>query len=113
MPGPQELLHGIHFYLNDEADADGVCGCYIPRDFTLDQVSTFVTHTGSPTAETIDIQDDGTDILAAHDISSNGIVDVTNATIVAGSAIELDLNLSGGSTPKTTGEIVLWGHWGK
>ena len=67
---------------------------------------------GSVTA-TIDLQDDATDITGAVaiDIGTDGITALaTPQRIAADSVVELDVNLTGGTTPTVTGEIVLWGY---
>jgi hypothetical protein len=66
---------------------------------------------GSAATETIDVQDDGTDVVTAHDISANGVGELaTPVRIAAGSVIEIDLNLVGGTSPTASGEIALWGY---
>ncbi|KKL61846.1 hypothetical protein LCGC14_2191210, partial [marine sediment metagenome] len=57
----KERLDGIHCYLDGQADADGVFGVYVPEDFRITKVSSFLTAANAGTAATIDIQDDGTD----------------------------------------------------
>jgi hypothetical protein len=107
-----ERLAIIPLRLTGQGDADGVAGIYVPRDFLLTQVSVFVSIAGTPSAATIDIQDDGTDILTAQDITGNGLKNVTGTNIAGGSVLEIDLNLTGGSTPTVTGDIALIGYWG-
>ena len=101
------------FYLDDDADTHGVAGIYIPKDFRAVWLSTFVTLSGTPTAADVDIQDDGVDAQAAIDISSNGLTTLTPFEVAAGSVIEIDLNLAGGTSPKAIGELVLWGYTGE
>jgi hypothetical protein len=109
-----ERLIPISLAFQGETDADGVMGAYVPQDFRLIKVSHFVTATGTPTAITIDIQDDTADVETAMDISSAGITALTTpAEIAADSVIEIDLNTTGGTTPTATGEIVLWGYIGE
>lgn len=108
-----ERLVPIVLAFQGEQDADGVMGLTLPPDvgFTLKGVSHFLTFTGTPTTETIDIQDDGTDATgaAAIDVSTDGYTAITPVQFAGGSVIEVDLNLAGGTTPAATGEITLWG----
>ena len=109
-----ERLVCLPLAFQGEQDADGVMGVYIPDDvgFLLKGISHFVTFTGTPTSQTIDIQDDTVDLTdaIAIDISTNGYTELsTPAQIAGGSVIEVDLNLAGGSTTTATGEIGLWG----
>lgn len=108
-----ERLIPLSLAFQGEQDADGVMGLTLPPDvgYTLKGISHFLTFTGTPTSMTIDVQDDGTDITAATavDVETDGYTAVTPSQIAAGSVIEVDLNLAGGSTPAATGEIILWG----
>ena len=107
-----ERLGVIPFRLDSQGDADGVAGVYVPRDFLLTGISVFVSISGSPSAATADIQDDGVDIVTGESIAANGLKDVTDANIAGGSVVEVDLNFTGGSSPAATGEIALIGYWG-
>lgn len=112
-----EALAEIVFHLVTQADADGVSGAYVPKDFMLTGISVFANATGitgTPTTATIDIQDDGTDIVTAQDVSSNGYTELTTPLYIAAeSVIEIDLNFSGGSSPAFSGDIGLIGYWGE
>lgn len=110
----KERLDGLFCYLDGQADADGVWGVYVPEDFRITKVSSFLTAGNAGTATTIDIQDDGADAITGVDIHSAGLTTLTTAVeLAAGSVVEIDLNLSGGTAPTMTGEIVLWGYWGE
>jgi len=109
-----ERLVPLTATLAAQADADGVAGFYVPDEFTILYVSHFLSFANSPTAETIDIQDDGDDIETDIDVSTNGITTLdTPLRVAAGSVIEIDLNLTGGSSPTATGQITLWGLAGE
>jgi hypothetical protein len=87
-------------------------GVYVPDNVLLTHVSSFGADAGAPSVQTIDLQDDGTDITGATaiDLSANALNTLTTpASVAAGSVIEIDLNLSGGTTPTWTGQIALWG----
>ena len=106
-----ERLILIPLYLDGASDADGVAGHYVPEAFLLTHISNFVTIAGGSVVATIDVQDDGTDAVVAHNIDANGITELTTPVrFAADSAIEIDLNLVGGTTPTATGEIGLWGY---
>ncbi|MCC7355485.1 MAG: hypothetical protein IT330_17220 [Anaerolineae bacterium] len=107
-----ERLTIIPLRLAAQAAANGVAGVYVPRDFLLTQVSVFVSIAGGPSAATIDIQDDTVDVITGQDIAANGLKNVSDVNIAGGSVVEVDLNLTGGSTPTVTGEIALIGYWG-
>jgi len=107
----ERLIKIAEFYVSAQADADGVGGAtYVPKAMLLTHVSHELTQTGTPTAATIDIQDDGTDIVTAQSVATPALATLTTPVrIASGSKIECDLNLAGGSTPKSTGRVVLWG----
>jgi len=109
----ERLVKFADFYLEVAGveDADGVGGdTYVPEGILFTHISHSLTLTGTPTASSIDIQDDGSDIVAAEDISTPGLAELsTPVRIAAGSLIEMDLNLAGGSTPKAAGQVALWG----
>jgi hypothetical protein len=112
----ERLIPFAQFHLDadgtGETDADSVGGgTYVPEGMLLTKVSHSLTLTGTPTSATIDIQDDGTDIAAAIDVSTAGIETLSAPVrIAAGSHVECDLNLAGGTTPKARGRVVLWGY---
>ncbi len=110
----ERLIPVASFYLNGQADADGVSGVYVPADVVITDVSHFLTFAGGSTAATIDIQDDGTDVQAAISVDANGLTALTapGYSIASGSVIEIDLNITGGTTPTATGEVVIWGFIG-
>ena len=112
-----ETQREINLAIDTQADADGVAGHYVEKAFKLRKIGVFANATGitgSPTAATIDVQDDGTDIVAAHDISSNGITELsTPKYVAAGSLLEIDLNFTGGSSPAFSGNIILIGDLGE
>lgn len=78
--------------------------------------------TGSPTGATLDVQDDETDVtgFAGIDVGVTAGAGATVLTthlggsvavpaeIAAGSVIDIDVNLTGGTSPTFTGSIRLW-----
>ena len=107
----------IDFAIDTQVDADGIAGAYIPRDLKLTHIGAFANVTGitgSPTAATIDVQDDASDVVTAHSIAANALTELSTIIyIAAGSLIEIDLNLTAGSTPAFSGNIQLIGDWGE
>ena len=86
-------------------------GVYVPDNTLLTAVGSFGADAGAPSVQTIDVQDDGTDVVTAQDLATNGLTTLTTpVSIAAGSVVEIDLNLSGGTTPTWTGQICLWGY---
>ncbi len=102
-----------------QADADGVHTLYTPLGLTLVGVGvTAEAFTGSPSGFNVDIQDDGADIVTAVAANTAGTPGTwlsthlggaeTPVAIAAGSEIEVDVNLTGGSTPTADYDVTLW-----
>lgn len=109
----ERLIPFAMFQLDAQADADGIEPQYVPKSMLFTHISHGLTMTGTPTASTIDIQDDCSDIsgAVAVDVSSAALATLTTPKrIEAGSMVELDLNLAGGTSPKATGRVILWGY---
>jgi len=109
----------IAFNLVGQADADGVIEFDMPVGMTILGVSLCAeAFTGTPTAFTVDIQDDGTDVITAIAASTAGtpgtwLTPALGGTeipvhIAAGSDVEIDVNLSAGSTPTADFAVVLY-----
>ena len=114
-----EVMRTISFHVSPIVATDSVVDFQALEDMTIVGVSLCAeVFTGTPTGCTIDIQDDGTDVIAA--ITANTALTPgvwqsvhmggTNAPvhIVAGSEVEIDLNLTGGSTPTASFSVVIW-----
>ena len=102
-----------------QADADGVHTLYAPLGLTLVGVSvTAEAFTGAPVGFNVDIQDDGADIVTAVAANSAGTPGTwlsthlggseTPVAIAAGSEVEVDVNLMGGSAPTADYDVTLW-----
>ncbi len=118
-----ERLVAIDFYFAAIADTDGVWKLVIPFQLTLVDVEyTLHTVTGDPTGANIDIQDDTVDAIIAIALAAfiagsvaewksnhmaGGEEDPVN--VVAGSVLEIDLNLTGGTTPTAGLNGTIWG----
>jgi hypothetical protein len=114
-----EVMRTLSFHVAPLADADSVVDFCALESMTIVGVSLCATvFTGSPTGFNIDIQDDGTDVMTA--IAANTALTPgtwqtphmggteTPVTIAAGSEVEIDLNLTGGSSPTAEFDVVLW-----
>lgn len=112
-------LQSVSFSAQAQTAANGVHGFTVPYGMTLVGISMWVEAiTGSPTNLTIDIQDDGTDVITvAFTVTAAGAA-VWNSTalggtntpinIARGSVVEVDLNFTGGSTPAADYDITLF-----
>jgi len=114
-----EVMRTLSFHVAPLADADSVVDFSALEAMTIVGVSLCATvFTGSPTGFNIDIQDDGTDVITA--IAANTALTPgtwktahmggteTPVTIAAGSEVEIDLNLTGGSAPTAEFDVVIW-----
>ena len=114
-----EVMRVLCFEKAPLADADGVIAFEALEAMTIVGVSLEATvFTGTPTAFTVDIQDDGTDCIAAITASTaltpgtwkSVHMGGTNAPvhIAAGSEVEVDLNLTGGTTPTAAFTLLIY-----
>ena len=112
-------LVAFTFSAQAQGDADGVHTLFAMRGLTIVGVSLCAeAFTGTPTAFDVDIQDDGADIITAVTASTAGTAGTwksthfggTNAPIevAAGSEIEVDINLIGGSNPTADYDVTIW-----
>ena len=114
-----EVMRTLGFHVSPIVATDSIVDFQALEAMTIVGVSFCAeVFTGTPTGCTIDIQDDGTDVIAA--ITANTALTPgvwqsvhmggTNAPvhIVAGSEVEIDLNLTGGSTPTASFSVVIW-----
>lgn len=84
---------------------------YVPKPMLLTHISNGLTISGTPSASTIDVQDDASDIETARSIATAALVTLTTPVrIAAGSKMSVDLNFTGGTAPKAKGKITLWGY---
>ena len=117
----EERLVPLSFFFAAVADVDGAWLQEIPFQCTIVAVDyTLHTVTGGPTGANIDIQDDTVDAitaialaaftagskaewLAKHMGGANDSVEVA-----AGSVLEIDLNLTGGTAPTAGLNGIIW-----
>jgi hypothetical protein len=107
------------FSAQAQADADGVHLVKVPFGITLVGVTLCAeAFTGSPTGFNIDIQDDTADVITSVAANSAGTpgewksthLGGSNAPVVvaAGSVVEVDVNLTGGSSPTADYDVTLY-----
>lgn len=114
-----EVMRVLPFHVAPLAAADSVINFKALEAMTIVGVSLCATvFTGTPTGFTVDIQDDASDVIAA--ITANTALTPgtwltphmggteTPVTIAAGSVVEVDLNLTGGSTPTAEFDVVIY-----
>ena len=114
-----EVMRVLCFEKAPLVDTDSVIAFQALEAMTIVGVSLEATvFTGTPTGFTVDIQDDGTDVIAA--ITANTALTPgvwqsvhmggTNAPvhIAAGSEVEVDLNLTGGSSPTAAFTLLIY-----
>jgi len=114
-----EVMRVLTFQVPALEDADGVVDFEALEAMTIVGVSLCATvFTGTPTGFTIDIQDDGSDVIAAiaadtaltpgtwKSVHMGGEEDAVH--IAAGSEVEIDLNLTGGSSPTATFTVAIY-----
>lgn len=120
--GPEmanEVMRVLSFTVDAQDDADGVIEFEALEDMTVVGVSLCAEgFTGTPTGFDVDLQDDGTDAITAVAASTAGTpgtwktahVGGTEAPvrIAAGSAVEVDVNLSGGSSPTADFTLLIY-----
>ena len=97
------------FTLSSQADADGAVVYTDRNNLTIVGYSVGGTVGGAPSAATIDIQEGGTDVETALDISTYGYFDLDDPVLIdAQTAIDIDVNFTGGTSPTFTGNITLF-----
>ncbi len=112
-------LSMLTFTNEAQGDADGVHEFYAVIGLTILGASLCAeAFTGTPTAFTVDIQDDGTDVITALAASTAGTPGTwltpcfggseTPQHIAAGSSVEVDVNLTAGSTPTADYTLALF-----
>jgi len=102
-----------------QADADGVHTIYTPVGLTLVGVTLCAeAFTGTPTGFNVDIQDDGSDVITAVAANTAGTPGSwltpqlggteTPVAVAAGSEIEVDVNLTAGTSPTADYDVTIW-----
>jgi len=109
----------LSFTVEAQDDADVVIEFEALEAMTIVGVSLCAeAFTGSPTGFNVDIQDDGTDVVTAVAANTAGTPGTwksvhmggSNAPVhvSAGSSVEVDVNLSGGTSPTADFTLVIW-----
>ena len=114
-----ENLVVFDFDAQAQDDADSVHAFYAIKGFTIIGVSLEAeSFANTPTGFNIDVQDDGTDVITAVAadtaltpgtwLSTAVGGSETPVKVAAGSEIEIDVNLVGGSSPTADYHAQLW-----
>jgi hypothetical protein len=109
----------FNFSAQAQADADGVHLLKVPFGITLVGVTVCAeAFTGSPTGFNIDIQDDAADVITAVAANSAGTPGEWKSThlggsnapisVAAGSVLEVDVNLTGGTSPTADYDVTIF-----
>ena len=115
----REHLVPFTFYIQGQAAANGVVEFAAPCGLTIVGVSLCAeAFTGSPTGFNVDVQDDGADVITAVAANTAGTSgswhtptfggSETPVHVAAGSAVELDVNFAGGSSPTADFTAIIW-----
>lgn len=115
----QPNLLTFTFSAQTQGEADGVHTLYAPVGLTLVGVTLCAeAFTGSPTGFSVDVQDDGSDVVTAVAANSAGTAgswltahlggSQSAVAIAAGSEVEIDVNFTGGSSPTADYDVTLW-----
>jgi len=102
-----------------QADADGVHTFYAPVGLTIVGVTlTAEAFTGTPTGFNVDIQDDTVDVITGVAADTAGTAGTwltpqfggsqTPVAVAAGSEIEVDVNLTAGTSPTADYDVTIW-----
>ena len=114
-----DRLSTFCFSAQGQADADGVHTVKVPFGVTIVGVTVCAeAFTGSPTGFNIDIQDDTVDVITAIAANSAGTPGEWKSThfgggnapvaVAAGSVVEVDVNLTGGTTPTADYDVTIF-----
>jgi hypothetical protein len=114
-----EVMRVLSFTIEAQDDADGVVEFEALEDMTIVGVSLCAeAFTGTPSGFTVDIQDDGSDVItgvAANTAGTPGTWKTphiggseTPVHVAAGSSVEADVNLSGGSSPTADFTLLIY-----
>jgi hypothetical protein len=114
-----EVMRVLSFTIEGQDDADGVIEFEALEAMTIVGVSLCAeAFTGSPTGFDIDIQDDGSDVISTVAAATAGTPGTwktphmggtqTPVTIAAGSSVEVDVNLTDGSTPTADFTLLIY-----
>ena len=114
-----EVMRVLSFTVDSQDAAEGVIEFESLEEMTIVGVSLCAeAFTGSPTGFDVDIQDDGTDAItgvAANTAGTPGTWKTahmggaqTPVSIAAGSSVEVDVNLTGGSSPTADFTLLIY-----
>ena len=114
-----EVMRVLSFTLEAQDGADGAIEFEALEDMTIVGVSLCAeAFTGSPTGFDVDVQDDGTDVITAVAANTAGTPGTWKSAhmggaeapvhVAAGSSVEVDVNLTGGSSPTADFTLLIY-----
>ena len=114
-----DRLVTFNFSAQAQATGNGVHLLKVPFGMTIVAVALCAeAFTGSPTGFNIDIQDDTVDVITAIAANSAGTPGEWKSThfgggnapvaVAAGSVVEVDVNLTGGTTPTADYDVTIF-----
>jgi hypothetical protein len=114
-----ERLVTFTFTAEAQEAADGVHQLKCPQGLDIVYVSVVAeAFSGAPDGFSIDIQDDGADVITAIAANTPGTVGAwcskhfggahAPVHLAQGSIVDIDINLSNGSSPKADYSIMIW-----
>ena len=114
-----EVMRVLSFTIEAQDDADGVIEFEALEDMTMVGASLCAeAFTGTPTGFNVDIQDDGSDVITAIAANTAGAPGTWKTPhmggneapvhVAAGSSVEVDVNLSGGSSPTADFTLLIY-----
>jgi hypothetical protein len=114
-----EVMRVLSFTIEAQDDADGVIEFEALEDMTIVGVSLCAeAFTGTPSGFNVDVQDDGSDVItgvAANTAGTPGTWKTPHVGgseapvhVAAGSSVEVDVNLSGGSSPTADFTLLIY-----
>lgn len=114
-----EVMRVLSFTVEGQEDADGVIEFEALEDMTVVGVSLCAeAFAGTPTGFDVDVQDDGGDVITGVDASTAGTPGTWKSVhmggsesavhIAAGSSVEVDVNLTGGTSPTADFTLLIY-----
>jgi hypothetical protein len=114
-----EVMRVLSFTIEAQDDADGVIVFEALEDMTIVGASLCAeAFTGTPSGFNVDVQDGGSDVITAIAANTAGTPGTWKTPhmggsevpvhVAAGSSVEVDVNLSGGSSPTADFTLLIY-----
>jgi hypothetical protein len=94
-------------YFANQAAGTDLVGCVADVPLVLVGIDVAGSVSGSPSAASIDVKDDGSEIVTGQSVLANGFTALGPKMIAQNSVITFDVNFTGGSSPAFTGMLHL------